>query len=91
MDRERALEYAVEHSHEAGDLRVGAGTAPDPSGLTTREREVAELVALGRSNREIAQELVIARSTAERHVANILGKLELSSRVQIAAWVLGPR
>src|SRR5260370_39997519 len=59
--------------------------------LTSREHEVASLVASGRSNREIAQALVIAVSTAERHVANILGKLGLTSRTQIATWVVDRR
>jgi non-specific serine/threonine protein kinase len=56
--------------------------------LTRRELEVANLVARGCSNREIAEELVIATTTAERHVANILAKLGLSSRTQIAMWVV---
>ena len=56
--------------------------------LTHRELELATLIARGRSNREIAQQLVIAISTAERHVANILAKLDLNSRTQIVAWVL---
>lgn len=54
--------------------------------LTVREREVALLVARGLSNRAIAAELFISPATAARHVANILGKLGLSSRAQIAAW-----
>jgi DNA-binding NarL/FixJ family response regulator len=54
--------------------------------LTSREIEVVRLVARGLSNREIASDLVIAVSTAERHVANILRKLDLTSRTQIAAW-----
>jgi pimeloyl-ACP methyl ester carboxylesterase/class 3 adenylate cyclase/DNA-binding CsgD family transcriptional regulator len=56
--------------------------------LSHREREVATLVALGLSNRQIAEELVIASSTAERHIANILKKLAYHSRSQIAAWVV---
>jgi non-specific serine/threonine protein kinase len=56
-------------------------------GLTARERSVANLVSEGRSNREIADALVISERTAERHVANILDKLGLESRVQLAAWV----
>jgi non-specific serine/threonine protein kinase len=56
--------------------------------LTPRELEVATLIARGRSNREIGKELVIAVSTAERHVANILGKLNLTSRAQVVAWVM---
>jgi pimeloyl-ACP methyl ester carboxylesterase/DNA-binding CsgD family transcriptional regulator len=56
--------------------------------LSHREREVATLVALGLSNRQIAEELVIASSTAERHIANILNKLAYHSRAQIAAWTV---
>ena len=55
-------------------------------GLTERERTVAALVAEGRSNREIADALIISERTAERHVANILVKLGLASRVQLASW-----
>src|SRR5215831_6126121 len=61
--------------------------AAPPGTLTPREREVAALVASGRSNKAIADELVISPATAARHVANILAKLGFSSRVQIAAWV----
>ncbi len=56
--------------------------------LTAREREVAALVAQGRSNRAIADELVISERTTESHVTNILGKLGFSSRAQIAAWAV---
>ena len=54
--------------------------------LTRREREIAELVAEGLSNKQIAAHLVIARRTAESHVANILTKLGLTSRTKIAVW-----
>jgi DNA-binding CsgD family transcriptional regulator/tetratricopeptide (TPR) repeat protein len=57
----------------------------DGLGLTAREREVLALVADGRSNSEIAKELVIARKTASVHVSNILTKLSVSTRVQAAA------
>jgi DNA-binding NarL/FixJ family response regulator len=43
-------------------------------------------VARGLNNREIAEELVVTRKTAEAHIGNILNKLGLSSRVQIATW-----
>ena len=54
-------------------------------GLTAREREVLALVAEGRSNREIGDELVISRKTASVHVSNILAKLGVATRVQAAA------
>jgi non-specific serine/threonine protein kinase len=54
--------------------------------LTTREREVAGLVARGYSNRHIAEALVISEGTAGVHVHNILGKLGFSTRAQVAAW-----
>lgn len=57
-------------------------------GLTAREREVARLVAQGKSNRAIADDLVIAERTAERHVANIMAKLGVNTRAQIAAWAV---
>jgi DNA-binding CsgD family transcriptional regulator len=55
-------------------------------GLTAREREIAALIAHGKSNREIADQLVISEKTAERHVANILSKLGFNSRTQIGVW-----
>jgi non-specific serine/threonine protein kinase len=56
--------------------------------LTVREREVVRLLATGASNREVAEELVIAVPTAERHVANILNKLGLRTRAQVAVWAV---
>jgi DNA-binding CsgD family transcriptional regulator/tetratricopeptide (TPR) repeat protein len=57
-------------------------------GLTAREREVAQLVAQGKSNRAIADELVVGVSTVEAHITHILSKLGFSSRAQIAAWAV---
>lgn len=58
--------------------------------LTRREREVASLVAQGRSNREIAGHLFLSERTVETHVSRILNKLDLTSRTQLAARVLAP-
>jgi DNA-binding CsgD family transcriptional regulator/tetratricopeptide (TPR) repeat protein len=57
-------------------------------GLTEREREVASLVARGRSNREIGEALVLGRRTVETHVANALAKIGGSSRRELAAWAV---
>jgi DNA-binding CsgD family transcriptional regulator len=57
-------------------------------GLTEREREVAALIARGKSNRAIADELVVGERTVGTHVENILSKLGFSSRAQIAAWAV---
>jgi non-specific serine/threonine protein kinase len=58
------------------------------NGLTSREQEVAVLVARGLTNPQIAAELVITRGTAANHVKHILARLGLDSRVQIAAWAV---
>jgi DNA-binding NarL/FixJ family response regulator len=55
--------------------------------LTRREHEVAELIAEGLTNRQIADRLVIAERTADTHVQNILAKLGYVSRAQIAALI----
>jgi DNA-binding CsgD family transcriptional regulator len=65
---------------------VGAGGAGGPR-LTSRELEVARLVADGLTNQAIASRLSVAPRTAEAHVENIRRKLEVRSRAQIAAWV----
>jgi DNA-binding NarL/FixJ family response regulator len=59
------------------------GTA---NGLTAREREVSALIAHGMTNSAIATALVISERTVHRHVANILEKLDLRSRSQVAVW-----
>ncbi|MGW6933064.1 ATP-binding protein [Lentzea sp. NPDC054927] len=61
--------------------------APAPTPLTRREQQVADLIAEGSSNKDIAARLVIARRTAEGHVERILQKLGFTSRAQIATWV----
>jgi non-specific serine/threonine protein kinase len=64
------------------DRRVGG------IGLTTRELEVLRLVAAGRSNREIAEQLFITHRTASTHVANILAKLDVGTRGEAGAWAV---
>ena len=66
---------------------IPVASAP-PSSLTQREYQIAELLASGRSNKAIADELSISHTTAARHVANIMAKLGFNSRTQIAAWIM---
>ena len=61
------------------------------SQLTRREEQVAELVARGLSNKDIAAQLVISRRTAEAHLEHILKKLGFTSRAQIAGWLMQTR
>lgn len=65
---------------------LGRAVDSDPK-LTSREIEVARLVAAGLTNHAIASTLSVAPRTAEAHVENIRRKLDVRSRAQIAAWV----
>jgi len=69
--------------------QVTAPRQPDAvAELTGREREVLSLVARGRSNKEIARELVVSERTVKGHVSNILGKLGLQDRTQAALYAV---
>jgi two-component system, NarL family, nitrate/nitrite response regulator NarL len=68
-------------------LKSGNGVPDHAIQLTKREREVVDLISKGMSNKEIAQELHIATFTVKSHVHNVLEKLELTTRLQIAAFV----
>jgi len=61
---------------------------PEVDPLTEREMEVLKLVAKGKSNQEIGQQLVISEGTVRAHVSNILGKLHLASRTQATLYAL---
>jgi NarL family two-component system response regulator LiaR len=67
---------------------VGALDETPVDALTEREVEVLQLVAQGRSNREIADQLVIVEGTVRAHVSNILSKLHLASRTQATLYAL---
>ncbi|MDE2295435.1 MAG: response regulator transcription factor [Gammaproteobacteria bacterium] len=70
----------------AAPLVASTSAALDESVLSPRERQVAAAVAGGSSNKEIARELKIAEATVKIHVASILRKLDLTSRVEIAVY-----
>src|SRR5262249_5289804 len=88
MAWQEAVALGLEADHQP-ETAVAATEAVGP--LSRRGSEIARLVARGLSNNEIAMHLFIARRTAETHVQNILNKLGLGSRAQIAAWVVERR
>ena len=69
-------------------LQVGTRSA---AALTPRELDVVALVGEGRANKEIARQLGIGERTARTHVSNVLHKLGLTSRTQLALWAVGER
>jgi DNA-binding CsgD family transcriptional regulator len=70
-------------AQEAAVTNAGSsGGASGPARLSRREREVLALVAEGRSNREIAEELIVSENTAKYHVAQLLNKLGAGSRAE---------
>jgi DNA-binding CsgD family transcriptional regulator len=86
MTMEQSIAYALSlplippaHASEVRD---------EFGGLTAREREIAALIGQGKSNGEISAQLVLSKRTVEKHVANILSKLELASRAQIVRWAM---
>jgi serine/threonine-protein kinase PknK len=85
LSLEQAIEYAL-HLPSIGQALPTSRKSPDD--LTEREREVAALVAQAKSNGEIASELVLSKRTVEKHIANILSKLALTSRSQLVRWAI---
>jgi ATP/maltotriose-dependent transcriptional regulator MalT len=93
LDRFGALrrrDEAVRELRRLGHRVVRAARAAGDGALeplTAREREIAELVAAGRTNREVAEQLVLSPRTIEAHLRNIYAKLEVRSRVELARAV----
>ncbi len=85
------LELVIDHALCESEISaVGSSPADEEKfgGLTAREREVAVLIAQGKSNREIARHMTVGVKTVETYVTRILNKLAFDSRVQIATWAI---
>jgi len=87
FDTDQAIAYALQQPTLATPAANDEPIAP----LTRREQQVAELVTQGLTNKAIAAQLMISRRTAETHVENILNKLSLATRTQVATWVAEQR
>jgi len=90
MSAQEAVEYALSEEVAPASERLPAGGGIDMP-LTSREQEVAALVAQGLTNRQIASNLHLSERTVENHVSNILRKLGLASRAQVATWATEQR
>jgi DNA-binding CsgD family transcriptional regulator len=83
LSLEQAVKYAQDMAHKGAAAQAARRKL---DALTPREREVAALIVQGKSNGEIAAELVVSKRTVEKHVANILSKLWFTNRAQIVRW-----
>jgi DNA-binding NarL/FixJ family response regulator len=84
MNLDQAVSYAQDLSQKASAFR---GSQKIQDKLSAREREVAEWIAQGISNADIAARMVVSKRTIEKHIAHILDKLGLENRAQIVRWV----
>ena len=87
LPAEDVFAYALQQPLKKQQKKPPTPAVSDGAPLTPRELQVARLIAGGRSNKEIAADLVISQRTAENHVEHILTKLGFNSRAQIASWV----
>lgn len=87
--RALSLEQAIAYAQQLHFTTQAPPTnRKSPHDLTEREREVVALIAQGKSNGDIAAELVLSKRTVEKHIANILSKVALTSRPQLVRWAI---
>jgi DNA-binding CsgD family transcriptional regulator/tetratricopeptide (TPR) repeat protein len=84
----RFLKRALAYLPEVKPVPVSPQGRGENGKLTRRELEIVRLVSQGKSSREIARMLFLSQRTVETHISNILGKLNLTNRAQIAAWAV---
>jgi DNA-binding CsgD family transcriptional regulator len=82
------LDEAVLEALKAASVKVEQTPRATNGWLTPRQQEVAALIARGLTNAQIAERLVVSPHTVERHVENILDRLHLSSRIEVAVWMV---
>jgi non-specific serine/threonine protein kinase len=92
MTAEQAIKYALseENPIPSSTASLSAQKSPadeHPAILTHREKEIANLVGRGLTNRQIAEDLTLSERTVDTHVGRILKKLSLRSREQVAVWI----
>ena len=85
MSVQEATAFAFE---QLGEHSISKVSDPGEFALTSREQDVLILIAQGRSNEQIAKELVVVTKTVEKHVGNILLKLGVKNRTEAAAWAI---
>jgi predicted ATPase/DNA-binding CsgD family transcriptional regulator len=89
MDLEQIIDVALAETEP--EVAITLTEKEGFGGLTARERQVASLIAQGKSNREIAEAMTVGVKTVETYVTRILNKLGFDSRVQIATWAVEKR
>jgi DNA-binding NarL/FixJ family response regulator len=91
MPDEEAIAYVLEQAPAAVAARPPSVKSRPAGSLTRRELEIARLIAEGLTSQQIAARLFISERTVTTHVTNMLNKLGLSSRIQLASWVAAAR
>ena len=95
IEQGRAMTLDLVAAYLLEEKRPTVGLRPTserrPNGLTVREFEIARLIADGLTTAQIAAKLFISERTVTTHVTNMLNKLGLSSRLQLASWVAAPQ
>jgi two-component system nitrate/nitrite response regulator NarL len=89
MTAKLVQQFRAPSAPSAPSVPVSPARSPDNAPLTARERDIVQGLVRGESNKEIARELGVAESTVKIHVQNILKKLHLASRVQVAVYAVG--